>query len=75
MSPCDPFCHNSHKPWLNDQSMITGSSLLNQNLSPSSRLQQALTAQDKTTLKEDVNMVLKQIKKQQQTVWNIHIHW
>lgn len=68
MSPRDPFCHNSHKQWLNDQSVFTESSLLNQNLSQgerglpyslSSRLQQAKTAQDKTTLREDVNMVLK----------------
>lgn len=80
MSPRDPFCHNSHKQWLSDQSMFTESSLLNQNLSqgerslpysPSSSLQQAKTAQDNTTLTEDVNMLLKQMKSQQ-PIWNIH---
>lgn len=73
-SPCDPFCHNSHKQWLNDQSVVTESSLVNQNLSqgerslpysPSSRMQQVMTPQDKTALKKDVNMVVKLIKKQQ----------
>lgn len=37
MSPRDPFCYNSHKQWLNDQSVFTESSLLNQNLSQGER--------------------------------------